>query len=368
MKINLTPADLTRLQHLIDVKDTNIQVADMYLYYLLEQPLSINPTTRKEKYQSIKDDKVAFYRALMDVLGIDPLLDENQKLAQVYFYDGICKLDPKPFIANPYYQAIRPLVKKQGKWSFRYLTYQAYQGFAYDDIKVDSVDYRELSPIGFFVAPYDYLTIYEKNTLWMSLIPHEIKTMEEPLTKMKGDIVVLGLGLGYFSYMAALKEEVTSITIVEKDPDVITLFKENLLPLFEHKNKITIVQEDAFMFLQRTQQKFDTAFCDIWLGANDGLLPYLRLKKLEKKHPATLFTYWLEPSLLAYFRRLVLILIEETMEGFPKDAYQKAKTDEDQIIISLYHLLENKGFTNYEEIHDFLSNSSLKTLAKKLNF
>lgn len=367
MKINLTANDLARLQHLIDIKETNIQVADMYLYYLLEQPLSITKKIRDTKYAHIKDDITAFYVALMDILAIDVTLDDNQSLAKTYFLEGITKLDPTPFIDNPYYQLIRPLLKKQGQWSFRFHTYQPYQGFAYDDIEVDPIDFRERSPMGFFTSSYDYLTIYENQKLWMSLIPHEIKTMVGPLSRMRGHVLVGGLGLGYFTYMASLSNEVTRITVIEKNTEVIALFNKELLPKFCHKYKIEIIEDDVIDYLRTTNAIYDSAFIDIWLGANDGLLPYLKIKRLEQRAMNTTFTYWIEPSLLAYFRRLLLVLIEETLEGYPAESYRKAKTDEDRIINALYAYFIDQTFTRYEDMHALLTDDALRLLAKSID-
>ena len=51
----------------------------------------------------------------------------------------------------------------------------------------------------------------------MSIIPNEIETMKEAIETVKGNVLVYGLGLGYFPYMISLKNDVNKITIIEKE-------------------------------------------------------------------------------------------------------------------------------------------------------
>jgi|GEM_PF-224517 len=358
MKLHLSPADIKRVEHLIDVKDTNIQVADMYLYYLLEEPLYITNKLKglKEKPKSSTD---VFFSHLMECLSVDLSDHQNQILARRYFSSGIKQLDPTPFVNNPFYQLIHPVATHKGNWSIKYRKYEPYQGFAYDDIIVNEDDYREITPMGFFDVPYPYLSIHEKSKLWMSLIPHEMMTMQAPLEQMSGSIVVFGLGLGYFTLMAALKKEVTRVTVIEKSKAVISLFKSTILPSCPHQEKITIVEADAFEYLAHMPTHFDMAFVDIWIGVNDGLSSYMIFKSFEHHYRTTHFTYWLEKSLLAYLRRMNLIYIQEILEGFDDSHYTKDTTIEDAVINGIHQLLEGKTFTDYEQIHELLSDKSL---------
>ena len=58
------------------------------------------------------------------------------------------------------------------------------------------------------------------------------------LKKAHGRVLTFGLGLGYFTYHAAENPEVESVTVVDISPDVIALFKEQILPQFPHKEKV----------------------------------------------------------------------------------------------------------------------------------
>ena len=142
----------------------------------------------------------------------------------------------------------------------------------------------------------------------MTVTPNEIETMAIPLEKAHGNIAVFGLGLGYYAYMVSEKKNVSHITIIERDKDAISLFREYLLPQFPNKNKICIVQADAFDYLNLEMKKesVDFAFVDLWHDVSDGLPLYLRLRKMEAAFPNTEFQYWIEPSMLIFLRSLFL--------------------------------------------------------------
>lgn len=65
----------------------------------------------------------------------------------------------------------------------------------------------------------------------------------------------MGLGIGVLPYLWLLKEEVTSVTIVEFNKDVIDLFEAYIRPQFPTNKALTIIHGNAldyyhFDFLQ----------------------------------------------------------------------------------------------------------------------
>ena len=102
--------------------------------------------------------------------------------------------------------------------------------------------------------------------------------------------------------MCARKDEVESVTVVERDESVIKLFRELLLPCFENKEKIEIVCADAFEFAEKEApiRAFDYIFADIWHDPSDGVEAYKRFKSLEHLCPETKFDYWIEKTLKLY--------------------------------------------------------------------
>ena len=129
--------------------------------------------------------------------------------------------------------------------------------------------------------------------------------MEEAERRANGQVVAMGLGLGYFAFRASEKPEVARVTVVERDPDVIALFQEELLPQFPNGEKITVVQDDAFTFAEKRLPDFgaDFVFVDLWHDTADGAEMYLRMKKFERRTGAP-FAYWIEPSIVALIRGL----------------------------------------------------------------
>lgn len=115
-------------------------------------------------------------------------------------------------------------------------------------------------------------------------------------------VLTLGLGLGYFAYMASQKVEVTAVTVVEQSKAVIGLFHKHILPQFPHKEKIRVVHADAYAYLDERlkAERYDIVFADLWHDVSDGLEQYRRIKRYELDAPDTRFQYWIEKSMRCY--------------------------------------------------------------------
>ena len=194
--------------------------------------------------------------------------------------------------------------------------------------------------------------------------------MQHAIDKVYGKVLCFGLGLGYFAYMASLKQEVTSITIIEKDPQIIELFTSSLLPQFEYKSKIVIIQADAFEYAKShmASEAFDSSFVDLWHDANDGLPMYLAMKAFEDKSPSTSFSYWLEASFLAVLRRIILTLIEDELNGIHRTPFLPATHPMEKIMNRCYDYLKAIPIKGYEEIQALLDPASLQKIAKELHY
>lgn len=98
--------------------------------------------------------------------------------------------------------------------------------------------------------------------VWMSDTPYEWNTNAPFFPKARGDVLIGGLGLGLVPTMIAGKPEVRSITIVEKEPDIIKL----TWPQIRHP-KMKCFQDDFFRYLKYAKAQglqFDVIQCDIW--------------------------------------------------------------------------------------------------------
>ena len=293
------------------------------------------------------------------------LLDESGNGLPKKVINSIKPLSEDVFEKNPYYQTIRfPNVKK-GKWELRNSSYLSFEGFVSDELRIfPSKSYEEITPFGYFEKEVFYPEVLENDHNWMSVTPHEINTMEEAIENAKGKVLTFGLGMGYFAFMVSEKDEVTSLTIVEKENDAIALFKEFILPKFPHKEKIKIIKKDAFAFAKRQKDgEYDYCFADIWHLPIDGLYLYLQFKGIFKDFSKTKFDYWIEKSMLSLLRRAMIILISEEYEGSTDDDYDFAATPSDELINALHFKLKNKSIKSGEDLLTLLSDESLKEIA-----
>lgn len=371
MNINLSKLDLQKLQRLIFVKESNIASANMFLYYLSTFARGINNLTILERMSNdhINEEK-AFFLELLNLLDIDKSDKRNKEYIDSYIKGNVKLLNKDDYVENPYYKDIKAKETSLKNWKLEYHHYLPFEGFSSEDIYVyEDNFYLEKTYIGFFKEEFEFLTICQNDIVWMSLTPNEIETMKDSIALVKGKVVCFGLGLGYFAYMASLKEEVSSVTIVENDENVITLFKECILPQFKNKEKIYLVKSDAFNYANNMAgEQFDYAFVDLWHNPEDGILSYIKMKKLERFSDKTKFLYWLETSLIALLRRELIILIEEQLEGYKESDYLKAENENDTIINELYRISKDESFSLFSEIVSYLSSENIKSIVYQINF
>lgn len=246
----------------------------------------------------------AFLTLFSEACGIHPT-DEGEDGAffREYLAPSVRRLDPAGYRRDPYYKNIRFPNITDGSWELRNDVYKPYQTFIWDDVRPDG-ELRELPPLGYFEMEFPYPVVLENGREWMLVTPNEVETIRPAVRAARGQVVTFGLGLGYFPYMASEKETVERVVIVEKDPAVIRLFRQYILPQFRHPDKIVIINDDAFEYLEKTMphEHFDHAYADIWHDAGDGVPLYLRFNKYEERFPETRFDYWIEETMLSYLR------------------------------------------------------------------
>ena len=111
---------------------------------------------------------------------------------------------------------------------------------------------------------------------------------------------------------------------MEKSENVIRLFEKHILPRFPHREKVKIVNADAFEYAKKVMptEKFNYAFVDTWRDASDGLPMYEKMKELEPLSPDTEFDYWIESFIISRRRALrfeeLWELYEQNSDGAPK--------------------------------------------------
>ncbi len=301
----MTQRDKERLLRTEEVFDYNFQLTRLYKGYLEGFPRAIseemiNELTRDGDIE--KEDAIA--AILAELFGVDTLSSkEGRRFMREYIRPSVRILNAKKYTENPYYKNVKIKNSVIGKWELRWESYAPYRGVICDDMVIHD-DFREYAPLGFFTKRFDFPAVLEGGNEWMTLTPVDMDTCEEAIASAHGKVVTFGLGLGYFAYMAAIKPEVSEVTVVELSEDVIKLFKSQILPYFPAPEKIKIVNADAFVYAEKTMPKegFDFAFVDTWRDASDGAPMYKRMKALEHLSPKTEFSYWIENFLISRIR------------------------------------------------------------------
>ena len=277
-----------------------LALASFYVNFLSN---SIN----KKTIESITDGDESFndnaFSAIMAAAcGLDAYGDPDDKIIyKKYFIPMIKGLALDEYTANPYYKRIKLPNESFGKWRLENKSYAPFEAFVYDDLEMRA-DGRVLPHIGYFTDKFEYPCVSENGREWMTVTPNEINTMKKAIDGAFGDALTFGLGLGYYTYMVSLKESVKTITVVERDPDVISLFEKFILPQFENSQKVRIICSDAFEFADNNFKsgKFDHVFTDLWHDPSDGMELYMKMKERERLCPSAVFEYWIEKTIKLY--------------------------------------------------------------------
>lgn len=258
----------------------------------------------------------AFCTLLSAACGLDTVENPfHRALERQYLIPSLQKLDPNIYENDAYAKTVKFPNVTHGKWELCQHSYAPYEPF----VRTHPIVTRELCEIpqiGYFDVEFPFPAILENGIEWMTITPNEVETMREPIAKSCGKVLTLGLGLGYFAFHASQKAEVESVTVVEHSQDVIDIFNTYLLPQFPNKDKIKIVQADAFIYMEEKipREGFDYVFADLWHDPSDGLEMYRKLKKYEVLSPHTQFDYWIEPSLLSLLRHIIYRRITDEKE------------------------------------------------------
>ena len=272
------------------------------------------------------------------------------------------------FEENAYLKNIRISDEKEGRFRLTTKKYEPYRFMFYDApyyLKGTSIS---LPSVGCFKNEFSYPCIVDGNTEWMSITPYEIYTMQEHIDKAKGNVLLLGCGIGYYAYMTSCKEDVSSITIIEKNKDIAGIFKNYILPQFENKDKITVLEEDAFAFFEELPDgKFDTCFADIYEGMGNFDF-YYRLREVFCRFKKMKVSYLHEESFLSY---AVSFAALEIMESFARERkaantiFPNIPEREKRLKTYISRLLKNEEIEKAEDVNYYLNTKNLLKLMNK---
>lgn len=271
--------------------------------------------------------------------------------------DNLQILYPEQESLDPYYQNIKIPETARGKFALGYSEFLAGEYDPSDGPSLEDGAYGHYIPkIGVWNNAFRFPIVMQNKTPWMTVTPNEKNTMRGHIEKAHGNVLTLGLGLGYFAYMAHRKPNVTAVTIVEIDPDIIALFEAHILPQFDHPERIKIVQADAIAYIQNlTDGVFDTCFADIWRNGMD-VDPYLSVKTAARRLKKTTMSYWIEDSLLGFMIQHMGIILLDAM-GLPYP-----NMDRDPLYQFLQKLTSRTRLRNPEEMRQAFTSKYLSNL------
>lgn len=286
-----------------DVRAENQKMLKLLSLFLNLGPDFIDGSMVRELFEGCGVSVTRAYAVLLaGALGLDIADDPDDRCRfDLYLRPAVRRLDADLVRNDPYVARVPFPDAKDGPWELTRESVRAYEGFVCDDFSLTDRGVLQM-PLGFFEEDVTYPAVKEQGRIWMTVSPVEIRTMAPHVAAARGRVLTYGLGLGYFAFMTARKAEVDSVTVVERDPRAIRLFKTHLLPYFEHPEKITVVEADAFAYAAREMPAghYDTVFADIWHDPSDGVEAYRRLKETEKLSPGTDFRYWIEGTIRYY--------------------------------------------------------------------
>jgi hypothetical protein len=144
----------------------------------------------------------------------------------------------------------------------------------------------------------DYVRLRSKFGCMMSNTPMEQRTNRDFVRNANGNVFIAGLGIGLIVLPVQEKENVKSIIILEKYPEVIELVGKQL-PL---NDKVKIIQGDVFEYEFQKGTKFDTIYFDIWDYVNSDVYKemvllkkkYRKYKRFKTENPDVYMACWAE--------------------------------------------------------------------------
>lgn len=299
---------MTDYEGLLRHQDDNQDIMEFFSALLCEKPY---PFTEAEILSFARDTGMPAAEAYPCLLAAlcGMRIDENPRhyrLYEQYWLKAIRPMDASVYREDDYYRHIRFPNRALGRWKAETLEYRPYELFCCNEPD-DLPDGREIPRIGYFTESFSYPALSEEGRLWMAVTPNEVETMRNDIAAAHGKTAVFGLGLGYYAYYAARAVNVSSVSVIERDPDAIALFEQYLLPQFIHPEKIRVIRADAFDYFEHILPKehFDFAYLDLWHDVSDGVDMYLRFRRMTADSHCE-YRYWIEKSMLQWIRSLAL--------------------------------------------------------------
>lgn len=149
------------------------------------------------------------------------------------------------------------------------------------------------------ISPGTYVRLMHKGEVVMSNTDMEKRTNADFCRKACGDVLIGGLGIGMIILAIQDKQEVKSITVIEKNQEVIDMIASQL----KFNEKIKIIHADVFEWKPDRGVKYDVSYMDIWNFINTDVYEnemkplkrrYARFLRSKKENPNRYNKCWAE--------------------------------------------------------------------------
>lgn len=245
----------------------------------------------------------------MSAAGFHEFIQDEAQWPSLY-------LSVDDFKNSPYYQNIDFGTIKDGKAAFEKRWIPGNQLFNVEAIVDDpQQELNDSMTLRALDKPYEASVLTIDGDIWMLDVYSEAFTIDPCAKKANGKVAALGLGIGYFVYMAMLNPAVESITVIEKDPLIIRLFNEYLAVQFPQKIPLVIIEKDAeTWFTKEKVQDFDYVFVDTYQSSDDG---YQTMEALCESYVPEVdrVDFWIEDSCIEFLRALIIVFFHQYLEG-----------------------------------------------------
>jgi hypothetical protein len=101
-----------------------------------------------------------------------------------------------------------------------------------------------------------YTRLIVGNVLWMTDTEFEWRSNLEAVSRLSGDVLIAGLGIGFILRPILKRADVKSVTVIERSADVIAL-------VAPHYPTVKVIQVDARDW-EPPKRAYDAIYLDIW--------------------------------------------------------------------------------------------------------
>lgn len=162
-----------------------------------------------------------------------------------------------------------------------------------------TIDGNNFAAIMQGITPGSYVRLLHKGECVMSDTNMEKRTNMDFCINACGDVLIGGLGIGMIILAIQDNPEVKSITVIEKNQEVIDMVASQL----NFNEKVKIICADVFEWKPETGVKYDVSYMDIWSWINEDIYEremkplkrrYSRFLRSKKESPNRYNKCWAE--------------------------------------------------------------------------